>query len=149
MSGGECPTTVSIVARPRPAARDRRSAAASNSRRKHGGSGRVAAARSVAHLIGRATAAPAEPSVPGNDTRIGSIAAAVEHTHTHTTFVRDDPGGPVPQEAFTHSHPTVLCQLPPSTTTHSILRVQFTYLAVLFHNLSSGLLFPLGLRLST
>jgi len=44
----------------------------------------VAAARSVAHLIGRATAAPAEPSVPGNDTRIGSIAAAVEHTHTHT-----------------------------------------------------------------
>jgi len=82
--GGECPTTVSIVARPRPAARDRRSAAASNSRRKHGGSGRLAAARSVAHLIGRATAAPAEPSVPGNDTRIGSIAAAVEHTHTHT-----------------------------------------------------------------
>ena len=30
-------------------------------------------------MIGRATAAPAEPSVPGNDTRIGSIAAAVEH----------------------------------------------------------------------
>ena len=71
------------------------------------------------------------------------------HTHTHTTFVRDDPGGPVPQEAFAHSHPTVLCQLPPSTTTHSILRVQFTYLAVLFHNLSSGPLLSLGLGLST
>jgi len=30
------------------------------------------------------------------------------HTHTHTTvlrpFVRDYPGGPIPEETFTHSH---------------------------------------------
>jgi len=63
---------------------------------------------------------------------------------THTTvwwpFVWDYPGGPVPEETFTHSHPSwssdILYQLPPCTTIHSILLVQFTCLTVLFHNLS-------------
>jgi len=66
------------------------------------------------------------------------------HTHTHTTvlwpFVRDYPGRPVPEETFTHSHPSwssdILYQLLPSTTICSILFVQFTCLTVLFQNLS-------------
>ena len=67
-------------------------------------------------------------------------------THTHTTIqwplVRDYPGRLVPEETFTHSHPScssdILYQLPPSTTIHSILLVQFKCLTVLFHNLSPG-----------
>ena len=61
------------------------------------------------------------------------------HTHTHTTvlrpFVWDYPGRPVPEETFTHSHPSwssdILYHLPPSTTIYSILLVQFTCLTVL------------------
>jgi len=68
------------------------------------------------------------------------------HTHTHTTvwrpLVRDSPGRPVPEETLTHSHPSwssdILYQLPPFTTIHSILYVQFTCLRVLFDNLSPG-----------
>ena len=52
------------------------------------------------------------------------------------------PGGPVPEEIFTHSHPSwssdIRYQLPPSTTVCSIVIVQFTCLKVLFYNLSSG-----------
>ena len=67
-------------------------------------------------------------------------------THTHTTvkrpLVRDNPGRPVPEETLTHSHPSwsldILYQLPPFTTIHSILCVQFTCLTVLFDNLSPG-----------
>jgi len=50
------------------------------------------------------------------------------HTHNHfyRPFVQDYPGGEVPEETFTHSHPSwssdILYQLPPSTTIHSILR---------------------------
>ena len=87
--------------------------------------------------------------------RDGDVSA-VEKRHqtqwnlikTHTTvqqpFVRGYPGEPVPEETFTHSHPStssdILYQLPPSTTTmiHIILLVQFTCLAVLFNNLSPG-----------
>jgi len=51
-------------------------------------------------------------------------------------------GGLVPKETFTHSHSSwssdILYQLSPSTTIHSIFLVQFTYLAVLFHNLCPG-----------
>ena len=75
------------------------------------------------------------------------------HIHTHTQpfnppFVQDYPGKPVPEETFTHSHPSwspdILYQLPPSTTIHSILLVQYTCLTVLFHNLSgSSLVFLL------
>ena len=40
-------------------------------------------------------------------------------------FVRDYPGDPVPEETITHSHlscsSTILYQLPPSTTIHSII----------------------------
>ena len=57
-------------------------------------------------------------------------------------FVRDYQGWPVPEETFTHSHPSwssdILYQLPPSTTIHSIPLVQFTCLTVLFLNLSPG-----------
>jgi len=68
-------------------------------------------------------------------------------THTQPDirpFVRDYHHGPVPvpEETFTHSHPScssdILYQLPPSTTIHSILLVQFMCLTVLFHNLSLG-----------
>jgi len=71
-----------------------------------------------------------------------------EHTHTHTTIqrplVRDYPGRLVPEETLTHSqsHPSwssdILYQLPPFTTIHSILCVQFMSLTVLFDNLSPG-----------
>ena len=54
--------------------------------------------------------------------------------------VRDYPGRPLPEETLTHSHPSwsldILYQLPPFTTIHSILCVQFTCLTVLFDNLS-------------
>jgi len=63
----------------------------------------------------------------------------MQHTHTFNgPLVRDYPGEPVPEETFTHSHPSwssdILYQLPPSTTIH----VQFTCSTVLFHNLSPG-----------
>jgi len=64
-------------------------------------------------------------------------------SHTHnclTAFVRDYPGRLVPEETLTHSHPScssdILYQLPPFTTIHSILLVQFTCLTVLCDNLS-------------
>jgi len=62
-----------------------------------------------------------------------------QHTHI-TTFVRDCPGEPVPEEALTHppswssSNPY---QLLPSTTIHSIFFVQITCLAIFLHNLFS------------
>ena len=55
-------------------------------------------------------------------------------------FVQDYLGEPVPEETFPHSHlswsSTILYQLSPSITIHSILPVQFTCLTVFFHNLS-------------
>jgi len=49
-------------------------------------------------------------------------------------FVWDYPSEPVPEETFTHSYLSwlsiILYQLPPSTTIHSILPVQFTCLTV-------------------
>jgi len=55
-------------------------------------------------------------------------------------FVRNYPREPVPEETYTHSHlswsSTILYQLPPSTTIHSILPVQWTSLKVVLHNLS-------------
>jgi len=54
-------------------------------------------------------------------------------------FVRDNPGEPVPEETFTHSHLSWSSIVPylllPSTTIHGILPVQSTCLTVLFHNL--------------
>jgi len=72
--------------------------------------------------------------------------SAVLLTHTHTTvyrpFVQDYPGRPVPEETFTHSHPSwwsdILYHLPPFTIIHGILLVQFTSLTVLSDNLSPG-----------
>ena len=59
------------------------------------------------------------------------------HPHNRLTAfcpVRDYPGRLVPEETFTHSHPSwspdILYQLPPSTTIHSILFVQFMCLTV-------------------
>ena len=60
------------------------------------------------------------------------------HAHAHTQpfngllsgTVRDYPGRPVPEEIFTHSHPSwssdILYHLPPFTTIDDILFVQFT-----------------------
>ena len=67
-------------------------------------------------------------------------------THTHTTvsrpFVRDYPDRPVPEETFTHSHPSwssdILYHRPPFTTIHGILFLQFTSFTVLSDNLSPG-----------
>ena len=72
--------------------------------------------------------------------------SAVLLTHTHTTvyrpFVQDSPGRPVPEETFTHSHPSwwsdILYHLPPFTIIHGNLLVQFTSLTVLSDNLSPG-----------
>jgi len=68
------------------------------------------------------------------------------HTHTHrepfydsVEFVRYNPGEPVPEETFTHSHllwsSIVPYLLQPSNTIHGILTVQFTCLTGFFHNL--------------
>ena len=58
--------------------------------------------------------------------------------------VWDYPGELVAEETFTHSHLTwssiILYLLPPSTTIHSILPVQFTCPAVFLHNLCPSLL---------
>jgi len=49
-------------------------------------------------------------------------------------FVQDDPGEPVPDETFIHSHLSwssiIPYLLPPSITIHGILPVQFMCLAV-------------------
>ena len=70
-------------------------------------------------------------------------------THTQP-FNRTTQVGRYQKKTFTHSHPSwssdILYQLPPSTTIHSILFVQFTCLTDLFHNLFPGLF---GLRPST
>ena len=61
------------------------------------------------------------------------------HTHTHTQLffssldsVWDNPGEPVPEETFTHSHlswsSVIPYLLPPSIMIHGILPVQFTCL---------------------
>ena len=73
------------------------------------------------------------------------------HLHTHTQpfyscldFVQDNPGEPVPEETFTHSHlswSSVICGLlSPSITIHGILLVQFMCLTVFFHNLCPSFL---------
>jgi len=55
-------------------------------------------------------------------------------------FVRDNPGEPVPEETFTHSHLSWSSVVPyllhPSNMIHGILPVQSTRLTVFFHNLS-------------
>jgi len=73
------------------------------------------------------------------------IAHTHTHTHTHnrlTSFVRDKPGRPVPEETLTYSHPTwssdILYHLPPFTTIHGILFVHSTCLTILSDNLSPG-----------
>jgi len=69
------------------------------------------------------------------------------HTHTHTQpfygsldFVRDNPSELVPEETFTHSHPSWSSVIPyllhPYPVIHGILPVQFMCLTVFFHNLS-------------
>jgi len=66
------------------------------------------------------------------------------YTTTTTTVLQpsvwDYPGEPVPEETFTHLHLSwssiILYLLPPSTTIHCILPVQFTCLIVFLHNLS-------------
>jgi len=66
------------------------------------------------------------------------------NTHTQpfygsVDFVCDNPGEPVPEETFTHTHLSwssiVPYMLHPSNTIHGFLPVQFTCLTVFFHNL--------------
>ena len=72
-----------------------------------------------------------------------------KHTHTQPfcsslNFDWDNPGEPVPEETFTHSHlswsSVIPYVLPLSITIHIILPVQFTCLTVFFHNLSPSFL---------
>jgi len=74
---------------------------------------------------------------------------ACTHAHTQSFYgcldsVWDNPGEPVPEETFIHSHlswsPVVPYLLPPSATIHGILPVQCTCLTVFFHNLSTSFL---------
>jgi len=90
-----------------------------------------------------------------------ACAHACTHTHAHTRMhahmhahtqpfyssldsVRDNPGEPVPEETFTHSHlswsSVIPYLLPPYIVIHGILPVQFTCLSVLFHNLCPSFL---------
>ena len=72
-------------------------------------------------------------------TALTRTLASSTHTHTHNRLTAFDP---VPEEILTHSHPSwssdILYQLPPFTTIHSILSVQFTCVTVLFDNLPPG-----------
>ena len=76
---------------------------------------------------------------------MGGQTRVTRHSHTQnrlTALFRDCPGRPIPEETFTHSHPSwslnILYRLPPFTTVHNILFVQFMYLTVLFDNLCPG-----------
>ena len=65
-------------------------------------------------------------------------------------FVRDYPSEPVPEETFTHSpswSPSNLYHLPPSTTIHIILPIQFTSSTIFLHNLSPSRLWSGALHL--
>jgi len=69
-------------------------------------------------------------------------------------FFWDNPGEPVPEETFTHSHISwssiIPYLLPPSFTIHGILLVQFTCLTVFFTISLQGFFgLPLGLAPST
>jgi len=85
------------------------------------------------------------PKLPASATDVEYVVNLlnVNRTHTHTTvvlwpFVLDYPGEPVPEETLTHPpswSSSNLYQLLPSTTIHSILRVQITCLAIFLHNL--------------
>jgi len=70
----------------------------------------------------------------------GCTCNNIHRNNRLTAFGPGLPGWPVPEETFSHSHPSsspdIRCQLPPLTTIHSILFIQFTRLAVLFDNLS-------------
>ena len=74
-----------------------------------------------------------------------TLATFMTTTTTTTIYrplIRDNPGRPVPEETFTHSHPSgstcFLYHLSPFATVHGILFVQFTSLTVLSDNLSPG-----------
>jgi len=82
------------------------------------------------------------------------------HTHMHTQlfygsleFVQDNPGEPVPEETFTHSHLSWSSVVPyllhPSNMIRRILPVQFLCLTVFFHSLQVFFGLPLGLAPST
>ena len=68
--------------------------------------------------------------------------ARITHTHTNGPLPVTIQVGKVPEETFTHSHPSwssdIIYRLPPFSTIHSILLVLVTCLTVLFDNLSPG-----------
>ena len=64
-------------------------------------------------------------------------------------FVWDNPGEPMPEETFTHSHLSWSSIVPyllhPSNTIHGVLPIQSTHLTIFFHNLQVFFGLPLGL----
>jgi len=82
--------------------------------------------------IGFAFLVPAHPGSPGQRA-VKLVCNSVTHTPIQRPSVWDYPGGSVPEETFTYSHPSrsspdILYKLPPSTTIHSILLLHFTCL---------------------
>jgi len=78
-----------------------------------------------------------------------------QQTHAHTQlfygsmdFVQDNPGEPVPEETFTHSHLSWSSIVPyllhPPNMIPRILPVQSTCLTVFFHNLSPSFLWSIS-----
>jgi len=65
---------------------------------------------------------------------------SIQTFHGSLDFIRDNPGEPVPEEAFIHSHQSwssiIPYLLPPFFAIHGILLVQFKCLTAFFHNLS-------------
>jgi len=71
-------------------------------------------------------------------------------TCTHTTVLwlsrsgRDNPGEPVPEQTFSHSHllwsSVIPYLLPPSIVIHGILPIHITYPTGFFHNLAPSFL---------
>jgi len=76
--------------------------------------------------------------------KINNNTSFTQMFYSSTDFVWDNPGEPVPEETFTHSHlswSSIIPYLhPPSIMINGILLVQFTCLTVFFYNLSSSFL---------
>ena len=68
-----------------------------------------------------------------------TTTTALQPFYGSLDFVWDNPGEPVPEETFTHSHLSWSSIIPylllPSIMIHGIVLVQFTCLTVFLHNL--------------
>jgi len=76
------------------------------------------------------------------------LTQIIPHASRATSFDQDNPGKPVPEKTFTHSHVSWSSVVPyllrPSNTIHGILPVQSTCLTVFFHNLSPSFLWSIS-----